>query len=104
MMTRLEAFEKLAKNNGLNIEVNGNLHRAWFNDKDFLMSINERKEYQSLEIATKVLGRKFMVFKDYRNIGPRIYKELDKQIKQLIGDFKAALVEEKLENMGNDFK
>ena len=103
-MTRLEAFEKLAKNNGLNIEINGNLHRAWFNDKDFLMSITERKEYQSLEIATKVLGRKFMVFKDYRNIGPRIYKELDKQIKQLIGDFKAALVEEKLENMGNDFK
>ena len=103
-MTRLEAFEKLAKNNGLNVEVNGNLHRAWFNDKDFLMSINERKEYQSLEIATKVLGRKFMVFKDYRNIGPKIYKELDKQIKQLIGDFKAALVEEKLENMGNDFK
>lgn len=103
-MTRLEAFEKLAKNNGLNIEINGNLHRAWFNDKDFLMSINERKEYQSLEIATKVLGRKFMLFKDYRNIGPRIYKELDKQIKQLIGDFKAALVEEKLENMGNDFK
>lgn len=103
-MTRLEAFEKLAKNNGLNIEVNGNLHRAWFNDKDFLMSINERKEYQSLEIATKVLGRKFMVFKDYKNIGPRIYKELDKLIKQLIGDFKEALVEEKLENMGNDFK
>lgn len=103
-MTRLEAFEKLAKDNGLNIEINGNLHRAWFNDKDFLMSINERKEYQSLEIATKVLGRKFMVFKDYRNIGPRIYKELDKQIKQLIGDFKVAQVEERLENMGNDFR
>lgn len=103
-MTRLEAFEKLAKNNGLNVEVNGNLHRAWFNDKDFLMSINERKEYQSLEVATKVLGRKFMVFKDYKNIGPKIYKELDKQIKQLIGEFKEALVEEKLENMGNDFK
>lgn len=103
-MTRLEAFEKLAKNNGLNVEINGNLHRAWFNDKDFLMSINERKEYQSLEVATKVLGRKFMVFKDYRNIGPRIYAELDKQIKQLIGDFKEALVQEKLENMGNDFR
>lgn len=104
MMTRMEAFEKLAKNNGLNIEVNFNVHRAWFNDKDFLMSINERKEYQSLEIATKVLGRKFMVFKDYRNIGPKIYEKLDKQIKQLIGEFKAALVEEKLEKMGNDFK
>lgn len=103
-MTRLEAFEKLAKNNGLDIEINGNLHRAWFNDKDFLMSINERKEYQSLEVATKVLGRKFMLFKQYKNIGPRIYKELDKQIKQLIGDFKVALMEEKLENMGNDFK
>ena len=104
MMTRLEAFEKLAKDNGLNIEINGNLHRAWFNDKDFLMSINERKEYQALEVATKVLGRKFMVFKQYTKIGPRIYKELDKQIKQLIGEFKAALIEEKLENMGNDFK
>ena len=104
MMTRLEAFEKLAKDNGLDIEVNGNLHRAWFNDKDFLMSINERKEYQSLEVATKVLGRKFMLFKQYKYIGPKIYKELDKQIKQLIGDFKVALVEEKLENMGNDFK
>ena len=104
MMTRLEAFEKLAKNNGLDIEVNGNLHRAWFNDKDFLMSINERKEYQSLEVATKVLGRKFMLFKQYKYIGPKIHKELDKQIKQLIGDFKGALVEEKLENMGNDFK
>lgn len=103
-MTRLEAFEKLAKNNGLDIEVDGNLHRAWFNDKDFLMSINERKEYQSLEVATKVLGRKFMLFKQYTKIGPRIYKELDKQIKQLIGDFKVALIEEKLENMGNDFK
>ena len=104
MMTRLEAFEKLAKDNGLNIEINGNLHRAWFNDKDFLMSINERKEYQALEVATKVFGRKFMVVKQYTKIGPRIYKELDKQIKQLIGEFKAALIEEKLENMGNDFK
>lgn len=103
-MTRLEAFEKLAKNNGLNVEVNGNLHRAWFNDKDFLMSINTRKEYQSLEVATKVLGRKFMVFKDYKNIGPKIYKELDEQIKQLIGDFKKALVQEKLEILKNDFK
>lgn len=103
-MTRLEAFEKLAKNNGLDIKVNCNLHRAWFNDKDFIMSINTRKEFNDLEIATKVLGRKFMVFKQYTNIGPRIYKQLDKQIKQLIGDFKVALVEEKLENMGNDFK
>ncbi len=102
-MTRLEAFEKLAKNNGLEIEVNGNVHRAWFNDKDFLMSINERKEYQALEVATKVLGRKFMLFKQYVKIGPKIYKKLDKQIKQLIGDFKVALIEEKLENLKNDF-
>lgn len=104
MMTRLEAFEKLAKNNGLNVEINGNLHRAWFNDKDFLMSINERKEYQALEVATRVFGRKFMVFKAYDKIGPKIFAELDKQIKQLIGDFKEALVQEKLENMGNDFR
>lgn len=103
-MTRLEAFEKLAKNNGLEIEVNGNVHRAWFNDKDFIMSINTRKEYQALEIASKVLGRKFMLFKQYTDIVPRTYEKLDKQIKQLIGDFKVALVEEKLENMGNDFK
>lgn len=103
MMTRLEAFNKLAKDNGLNVEINGNLHRAWFNDKDFLMSINERKEYQSLEVATKVLGRKFMLFKQYTKIGPRIYKDLDKQIKQLIGDYKKALVQEKLEIMENDF-
>ena len=104
MMTRLEAFNKLAKDNGLFVEVNGNLHRAWFNDKDFLMSINTRKEFQALEIATKVLGRKFMVFKQYDKIGPKIYKELDKQIKQLIGDYKKALVQEKLENIKNDFK
>ena len=103
-MTLMEAFEKLAKNNGLEIEVNGNVHRAWFNDKDFLMSINERKEYQFLEVASKVLGRKFMLFKAYDKIGPRIYTKLDKQIKQLIGDFKEALVEERLENMGNDFR
>lgn len=103
-MTKLEAFEKLAKNNGLDIEVNCNLHRAWFNDKDFIMSINTRKEYQSLEIATRVLNRRFMVFKQYKNIGPKIYDKLDKQIKQLIGDFKVAQVEQRLENMGNDFK
>ena len=103
-MTLMEAFEKLAKNNGLDIEINDNLHRAWFNDKDFLMSINERKEYQFLEVASKVLGRKFMLFKAYDKIGPRIYTKLDKQIKQLIGDFKEALVEERLENMGNDFR
>lgn len=103
-MTRMEAFEKLAKNNGLDIEVNGNVHRAWFNDKDFVMSINTRKEFQALEVASKVLGRKFMLFKQYTYIGPRIYVKLDKQIKQLIGDFKEALVQEKLENMGNDFK
>jgi hypothetical protein len=100
----MEAFEKLAKNNGLEIEVNGNVHRAWFNDKDFIMSINIRREYQYLEIASKVLGRKFMLFKPYTDIGPRTYKQLDKQIKQLIGDFKIAQVEERLENMGNDFK
>jgi len=104
MMTRLEAFNKLAKDNGLNVEINGNLHRAWFNDKDFLMSINTRKEFQALEIATKVFGRKFMVFKEYIEIGPNKYKKLDKQIKQLIGDYKKALVQEKLEIMGNDFK
>lgn len=103
-MTRMEAFEKLAKNNGLDIEVNGNVHRAWFYDKDFIMSINTRKDFQALEVASKVLGRKFMLFKQYTDIGPRIYTKLDKQIKQLIGDFKVALVEEKLENMGNDFK
>lgn len=103
MMTRLEAFNKLAKDNGLYIEINGNLHRAWFNDKDFLMSINIRKEYQALEVASKVLGRKFMLFKQYTKIGPKIYKELDKQIKQLIGEYKKALVQEKLENIKDDF-
>ena len=101
-MTRMEAFEKLAKNNGLNIQVTGHVYRAWFCDKDFIMSIS--KEFQSLEVATKVLGRKFMLFKQYTYIGPRIYVKLDKQIKQLIGDFKEALVQEKLENLGNDFK
>ena len=103
-MTMLEAFEKLVKNNGLNVSVDFNVRRAWFNDKDFLMSINTRKEFQSLDVATKVLCGKFMLFKQYTDIGPRTYKQLDKQIKQLICDFKAALVEEKLENMGNDFK
>lgn len=103
-MTRMEAFEKLAKNNGLNIKVCFNTHRAWFNNKDYLMSINTRKDFQALEVASKVLGRKFMLFKQYTDIGPRIYTKLDKQIKQLISDFKAAQVEEKLEIMGNDFK
>jgi hypothetical protein len=103
-MTRLEAFEKLAKNNGLMVTVDFNLHRAWFNNKDYIMSINTRKEFQTLEVASKVLGRKFMLFKQYVYIGPKLYKQLDKQIKQLIGDFKIAQVEERLENMGNDFK
>lgn len=104
MMTRLEAFNKLAEDNGLNVEINGNLYRAWFNDKDFLMSINTRKELQALEIASKVLGRKFMVFQQYIEIGPKIYKKLDKQIKQLIGDYKKAQVKEKLEIIKNDFR
>ena len=103
-MTRMEAFEKLAKNNGLDIEVNGNVHRAWFYDKDFIMSINTRKDFQALEVASKVLGRKFMLFKQYTDIGPRIYTKLDNQIKQLIGDFKVAQVEARLEIMRNDFK
>lgn len=102
-MTQMEAFEKLAKNNGLNVSVDFNVHRAWFNDKDFLMSINTRKEYQSLDVATKVLCRKFMLFKQYTDIGPRTYMKLDKQIKQLICDFKVSKVEERLENMENDF-
>ena len=42
----IKAFEKLAKNNGLNVSIDFNVHRAWFNDKDFLMSINTRKEFQ----------------------------------------------------------
>jgi frataxin-like iron-binding protein CyaY len=100
----MEAFEKLAKNNGLDIEIIDNVHRAWFNDKDFIMSINTRREYQYLEIASKVLGRKFMLFKQYTDIDQRTYTKLDKQIKQLIGDFKVAQVEERLEIMGNDFK
>lgn len=102
-MTLMEAFEKLAKNNGLNVSVDFNVHRAWFNDKDFLMSINTRKEYQSLDVATKVLCRKFMLFKEYTDIGTRTYMKLDKQIKQLIFDFKVSQVEERLENMENDF-
>lgn len=100
----MEAFEKLAKNNGLNVSVDFNVHRAWFNDKDFLMSINTRKEYQSLDVATKVLCRKFMLFKQYTDIGPRTYMKLDKQIKQLICDFKVSQVEERLENIENDFR
>ena len=103
-MTMLEAFEKLAKNNGLNVSVDFNVRRAWFNDKDYLMSINTIKELQSLNVATKVLCRKFMLFEQHKHIGKKTFIELDKQIKQLICDFKAALIEEKLENMGNDFK
>ena len=102
-MTLMEAFEKLAKNNGLNVSVDFNVHRAWFNDKDFLMSINTRNEFQSLDVATKVLCRKFMLFKQYTDIGPRTYMKLDKQIKQLICDFKVSQVEERLENIVNDF-
>lgn len=102
-MTMLEAFEKLAKNNGLNVSVDFNVRRAWFNDKDYLMSINTIKELQSLNVATKVLRRKFMLFKPYKNIGKKTFIELDKQIKQLICDFKAALIEEKLDNLKNDF-
>lgn len=103
-MTIMEAFEKLAKNNGLIVTVDGNVHRAWFSNKDFLMAINTRREYQYLEIATKVLGGKFMMFKRHQNVGPIIYKNLDNQIKQLIGEFKEAQVDAKLEIMGNDFK
>ena len=103
-MTLMEAFEKLAKNNGLNVSVDFNVHRAWFNDKDFLMSINTRKEFQTLDVASKVLCGKFMLFKQYTDIGPRTYKQLDKQIKQLICDFKVSLVEERLDIMVNDFR
>lgn len=103
-MTMLEAFEKLAKNNGLNVSVDFNVRRAWFNDKDVLMSINTRKEFQSLDVASKVLRRKFMLFKQYKKISKKTFNELDKQIKQLICDFKAAQVEERLENIENDFK
>ena len=102
-MTLMEAFEKLAKNNGLNVSVDFNLHRAWFNDKDFLMSINTRNEFQSLDVATIVLCGQFMLFKQYKNIGKKTFTELDKQIKQLICDFKVSQVEKKLENMRNDF-
>lgn len=99
----MEAFEKLAKNNGLNVSVDFNVHRALFNDKDFLMSINTIKEFQSLDVATKVLCRKFMLFKQYKKIGKKTFTELDKQIKQLICDFKVSQVEERLEIMKNDF-
>jgi len=99
-MTRLEAFEKLAKNNGLNIEVCFNNHRAWFNNKDYLMSMTIR---DTLHVATKVQNGKFVWFKAYKRISQKVYTNLDKQIKQLIGDFKAYQVEEKLEIMGNDF-
>ena len=102
-MTRMEAFNQLAKDNGLIVNVTGNVHRAWFSNKDFLMSINTRREYQYLEIATKVLGGKFMMFQRHQNIGPKIYKKLDKQIKQLIGDYKEAQVNTKLEIMEYDF-
>ncbi len=100
-MTMLDAFEKLSKNNGLNIEVCFNTHRAWFNNKDYLMSMKIRG---TLHVATKVRNGKFVWFKPYKRISQKVYINLDKQIKQLIGDFKAALVEEKLEIMGNDFK
>lgn len=100
-MTKLDAFEKLAKNNGLNIEVCFNTHRAWFNNKDYLMSMKIR---DTLHVATKVQNGKFVWFEPYKRISQKVYTNLDKQIKQLIGDFKVAQVEERLENMGNDFK
>ena len=102
-MTRMEAFNQLAKDNGLIVNVTGNVHRAWFSNKDFLMAINTRREYQYLEIASKVLGGKFMMFQRHQNVGPKIYKKLDKQIKQLIGDYKEAQVNSKLETMEDDF-
>lgn len=100
-MTRLEAFEKLAKNNGLNIEICFNTHRAWFNNKDYLMSLNIR---DALHVATKVQNGKFIWFEPYKRISQKVYTNLDKQIKQLIGDFKVAQVEEKLDIMENDFE
>lgn len=65
------------------------------------MSMNIR---DTLHVATKVQNGKFVWFEPYKRISQKVYTNLDKQIKQLIGDFKVALVEEKLENMGNDFK
>lgn len=100
-MTRMEAFEKLAKNNGLNIEVCFNTHRAWFNNKECLMSMKIR---DTLHVATKVQNEKFIWFKPYKRISQKVYTNLDKQIKQLISVFKAAQIEEKLEIMRNDFK
>ncbi len=100
-MTSLDAFEKLAKNNGLNIEVYFNTHRAWFNNKDYLMSVNVQG---TLHVASKVENGKFVWFKPYKRIRQKDYTNLDKQIKQLIGDFKSAQVEEKLDIMGNDFE
>lgn len=103
-MTKLEAFEKLAKNNGLNIKCEFYFHRAWFKDKDYIISMSIRDEYQTLNVASKVRNGKFMRFEQYRNISQKVYTELDKQIKQLIGEFKEFQVEEKLENMRNDFE
>ena len=102
-MTIMQVFEQLAKDNGLIIEKMGNINRAWFGDKDFIMGINNSKDYQYIEIATKVLCGKFMLFQPYKNITTELYIQLDKQIKRLIGEFKDFLINEKIRKMNDDF-
>ena len=102
-MTRMEVFENLSKDNGLNIQVTGHVYRAWFGDKDFIMGLNNNKDYPFLEIATKVIHGKFMLFQQHKNVSKRAYNKLNEQIKQLIGEFKDYQVNEKLGRIKNDF-
>lgn len=103
-MTRSEAFYKLSNDNGLILQSFGNIKRAWFGNKDFIMSYNEKSDYEEFEVATRVFRNKFMCFRVYKEISPRLYKKLDLMIKELIGEFKEYQLQEKLEKAQYDFK
>ena len=102
-MTRMEVFKNLAKDNGLIIQVTGHVYRAWFGDKDFIMGLNNNKDFPFLEIATKVVHGKFMLFHQHKNVSKQTYNKLNEQIKQLIGEFKDYQVNEKLGKIKDDF-
>lgn len=91
-------FKKLCEDNGLHIDNNGVVYRAWYGNYDWVMGYS--KLTHRIELSTEFLEGQFLNFMNAEND----YDFINKRIKSQITKLKNYLLRKKLKEIKEDFE
>ena len=93
-----ELFVKLCEDNGLHIDENDFIYRAWYGNYDWVIAYS--KATHRIELSTDFLEGQFLSFTNAEND----YDFINKQIKSQITKMKNYLYKQKLKEIKEDFE